>query len=362
MSTNKVSIALTQFLLVCGSMTVTEGALTTDRIDKIDKTLNQIVADNAYNHQGVYCMPGRPYIDGERFIGEIDLLYWHPRVNDTSFGYKSERPVGVSPIRGPLYDLNWAWDFGIRLGGGYNLPFDGFNLNLSYLYFQSSKSTNVYGTTISPFIPTKSIYLLNQSVVQAKSSGDLSINSIDLTLSRESFLSPYFIVSPYAGLKNSWLRFKQNTSYSGGNFLDVNSVYVNDKSNFWGIGPKVGTGMKWFIGNGFDVKGDLAFSFEYGTFKSTYDDRMSQIPTNQIRLVSQSHQFAPIAEFAIGLGWGSYVNQCQQFVELMLSYEGEYWFNQNQTLVIQDANATRVSTSYSDLSVHGATLSFRVNF
>ncbi|MBI5273523.1 MAG: hypothetical protein HY860_00525, partial [Chlamydiales bacterium] len=197
----------------------------------LEKTLQSIIAENAYQQEGVVCAPGVPFLEKESIFFLFDLLYWHARANGTTFCYKAKLPLGINPIEGQTQDIKFGWNLGLRVGGIYNLPHDGWNLTLFYTYFNTNKSNNVDGTVVSPVIPTKSIYLFNKSVQKGNSNAKITMNSIDFLLSRETFLSPYFILSPYAGLKNSWFDFKQNTTFSGGSFLGANSIYVEDKSD-----------------------------------------------------------------------------------------------------------------------------------
>ncbi|MBI5274033.1 MAG: hypothetical protein HY860_03145, partial [Chlamydiales bacterium] len=124
----------------------------------------------------------------------------------------------------------------------------------------------------------------------------------------------------------------------------------------------LGSRAKWFLGEGFNLLGDLALAFQYGIFDVKYQDRMSVLPSNHVKLTSQSHQVAPVAEYSIGIGWGRYVNNCKQFVDFSLLYEGEYWFRQNQTLVVFDAGVSRLENASEDISLHGATFCLQVNF
>lgn len=348
---------ITAALLVSRLLVADEGKET-----NFNSILESLVAKNAYNKVGVVCSSANPYPDKENFAAHLDVLYWHAKANGTIYGYRSEKPQGESPIQGPIEELKFNWDWGFRLGGEYNLSYDGFSLELLYTHFNTNKTNANHGKVISPFIPVKSIYLFNRYVTEAKSTGDISLNSLDFQLSRETFLSPFFTFSPYAGLKNSWLRFKQNTSYSGGSYLGVNSVYVKDKTNFWGIGPKIGSNMQWFIGNGFNIFGDLYCALQYGIFNVSYEDRLSNSSTDQVKLKSQSHQFSPLLSIALGGSWGSYINQCAQFLEFSLAYEGQMWFNQNQNLQVYDADISRIQNISDNISMHGLTITATVNF
>lgn len=302
------------------------------------------------------------YINQNNLYGLVDVLFWHARTGSTYFCYKTEMPYGTSPVQGGMYDLNFGWDLGFRAGIGYDFEHDNWSLSLLYGQFVTTSSSSVNGTAISAVVPSQSIYLFDTPVSNSKSNGKIDRKSINFVLAKETFLSPYFLMKPYVGFETCWLDFSQKVSYTGGNFLSVNSVYVTNISDFWGIGPELGLGANWYLGNGFYVEGDFATSFIYGLFDVTYKDKISYSSTNYVNFKQQFHQFSPIVMFSLGIGWGTYVNQCKQFIDLSLAYEGEYWFRQNQTIQIFNSSISRYQNVGEDLSLHGATLSFEVHF
>ncbi len=316
---------------------------------------NENITKNTPPQNGLYIEQNSPY-------AVLDILYWHARTSGTYYCYKTAMPYNVDPRQGEMYDLKFGWSLGFRIGAGYDFEHDNWGLSLLYSQFVTSTSKSVSASSISPVIPSQSVYLIDEPVMNAKSTGKIDRQAIDFIFSKEAFLSPYFVIKPYVGLETCWLDFSQKVTYSGGTFLGANSVYVTNISDFWGIGPELGIGSNWYIGNGFYVEGDLAASFVYGLFDVTYKDKISPSDTTFVNLKQQFHQFSPIMQFSLGLGWGTYVNQCKQFIDVSLAYEGEYWFRQNQTIQVFSSTLSRYQNVSEDISMHGATLSVKVHF
>ncbi|MCI5051666.1 MAG: Lpg1974 family pore-forming outer membrane protein [Simkaniaceae bacterium] len=327
-----------------------------------EPTLKQFVVPNAMDTLGVVTAPARPEIEGDQYYIDLEPLLWHARVGGTAFAFTNNRATVGLPTKGETKAISMGWDFGFRVGLGYCLPYDGWDLDAHYLYYRTTDSNNTNTTRLSTLTPLKGTLLINRNVDEARSNLKLTLSSIDLMLGREFFVSPFLSVKPAIGLQTSWLNLNQHTAYSGGPFLDVNSYYVDDESKFWGIGPKLSGSSQWFIGNGFSLFGSLGFAMQYGKYDIYYQEDLSNTITDSLFIHEQRHQFDPEIDFGLGLGYGTYVNEHKAFFEVSLWYEGEFWISQNQMIQVFQTNASRFNNVSEDVSMHGATLKVRVNF
>ncbi len=304
----------------------------------------------------------RPNIEGDDIFLDVEPLFWHARINGTAFAYTNNRNTIGLPTKGDTQEVRFGWDFGVRVGAGYSFDYDGWDLLLNYLHYSTTEQENVFTNIMGILMPQKGTTLIGVGVREARSQMSVFVDSIDILLGREYFISPYVAIKPAFGFKSSWFDIKQKTSYTGGAFLDVNSYYVTDKSYFWGIGPKIGAGTEWFLGSGFSLSTTLAAALQYGHFDVSYFQQQSNTANQDLRIRENRHQFAPEIEFGLGLGYGTYLNNHCNYLDVSLWYEGEYWFRQNQTINVLQANAARYINHSEDVSFHGATLKVRVNF
>jgi hypothetical protein len=377
----KISVAITS--LVAISM-VLSAADMDSRVTQLENQMKQVRTETAMGTFGAKTATARPEVDGKGWFITADVLYWHAKVGGTEFAYTDNDPVAALPMKGRTKDMEFDWDWGFRVGAGYNFQHDGWDVHAQYTYFNSDGSESTSAGLNSIIVPLRgSANILNNGNIfayctSAKSQYDFDYQAVDLDLGRAYFLSEKFSVRPYAGLKSAWLDQEQITRYNGGepsnNLYGVgaNTVHVTEDCDFWGLGPRAGLDAKWHLGYGVSIFSNVAAALLYGYFDVDHRERYSETKDkSRIRLHANKHAFSPTVQFQLGLRYDAYVHDNKQHIGIGLGFEAQYWWRQNQMLKINDDLLQRTEDEgalvkydrYSeDVTMYGVTLDFKWDF
>ncbi len=337
------------------------------RVSQLENQMKQVRTETAMGTYGAQTATARAEVDGFGWFITADVLYWHAKVGGTEFAYTDADTNSSLPIRGRVKDVDFEWDWGFRVGLGYNLKHDGWDARVGYTHFDSSGSDAVTAGSNSSVIPTRATtqFLPNvflQNCTSAKAQYDFDYQAIDLDLGRSYFVSESLSFRPNCGIKTAWIDQEQTVRYTGGTHLGGNTVQVKDLCDFWGLGPKAGVDSKWYLGNGFSIFGNLTAGLLFGKFDVDHKQTLSYTPEGDVKLSANRHAFSPTAQFQLGLRYERYLNNNAQHIGIGLGYEGQYWWRQNQMLVADHgfpASHTRFSD---DASMYGLTLDFKWDF
>jgi len=344
------------------------------------------------------------------FFISADFLYWYAR--ETKLSYAAEfimKPaVDVLPPFNPdtriaafptdYKYLNTSWDPGFRIGLGWNMGCDGWDLSANWTYYHNHRKDSCSVPVFTGDSPLEGETGLcdrwnNMSLfgtpiwdrVSAKWS--LHFNQIDLELGRKYWLSPCFTMRPYAGLRGAWSKTKFNVKGElGPKFIapDIDermeSSTDNSNSRLWGVGFTTGIQPTWYFCRSLSLFSNLDASLLWGRFKGQQSEQIFKCEAEQrqpeVAVIFDQQQTAsnhfytmqPIIDLAIGLRWES--NWCcDRFrTELDLGWEHHVWFDYGNRYLISDTSggANPVFKTYtevdSNLIMGGFVLRLRVDF
>lgn len=395
---NKIPLAL-----ALATSSVAFGAMSTnERVAQLEQQMKcvymEVIEDDCDPMMitcGAQTASARPNVQGDQcrcgygWFVSVDVIYWHPKVGGTEYAYSDNSPqLALSPdlseahfpLKGRTKDIDFDWDWGFKVGLGYNFKHDGWDALIEFTRLDSdgSDSTNSgLNGTIVPLRGTSSITNGTGAFTgvflycsHAKSEFDVDYDRLDLEMGRNFYVSPKLALRPYAGLTAAWIELMQKTRYFGGEEvtagvlgLGVNTVHVNDKSHFKGLGPKFGIDTKWTLGHKFSIYGNISGALPYGIFNVTHYEKYSLLEdTNRIKLTADNNRFAPNCVFELGLAYDTYMNENRQHLTIGLGYEAQYWFRANQMLQVTDFEVLRYTRYSEDVSFHGVTLDIRLDF
>lgn len=364
---------------------------TESRINSLESQMKQVRGETAMGTYGAMSASARPEVDGQGVYVLVDVFAWRARMGGTEYLVTSQANITTQslPQFGTVKDINFGWDWGFRVGLGYNFVHDGWDANLVYTYFRTSKSDSHSVGLNDDIVPVRgSSSVVNGEVgsfthcSQATSNARILLNDLVLTLGRSYFVSPQLSFRPSIGLQSTWLDLQQNTTYSKGGQLSVHSVFVNDDLDYWGIGPRFAADGKWFLGKGFSFFGDLAFSLLYAQYDVKHDNWFSsKVPAlsgsssataeHRVKLSNDKHAFTPMTRMMLGLAYDVYVDNDKQHLGVKLGYETHYWWNVQQFLEVDDqfingsaitGQGVRYEHMNEDLAFNGITLEVRWDF
>lgn len=371
----KISIAIASLV---ASSTAFAAMDMDSRVTQLENQMQQVRTETAMGTYGAQTATARAEVDGYGWFFTFDVLYWHAKAGGTEFAYSDQDPRAQLPIRGRTKDIDFEWDWGIRVGAGYNFEHDGWDLRAQYTWFDTNGSDSTRAGANSSIVPLRGsstiVALPTNSNRQflfctsAKSQYDFDYSAIDLELGRAYFISGKLSFRPHWGLKTAWFDQEQITRYTGGLAngddlgLQGDTVHIKDDCDFWGLGPRVGVDSKWHLGYGFSIFGNVAGALLFGHFDVEHKERYSAASDNRIKLSANRHAFSPTAQMQLGLRYDKYMHDNTQHIGVGLGFEAQYWWRQNQMLKIDDAQVLKYERYSEDVSMHGLTLDIQWDF
>ncbi len=290
----------------------------------------------------------------------VDFLYWRPWQDDMVYALlQLPESNGTGNIK--IAELDYEWSPGFRLGLGYNLPYDGWDIGLAWTWYQTSASSHLSSTdpSIVPVLLTPPVGSLREVTKKASSHWSLHFNVLDFQIGRHFFESKRFSLRPAVGLKTAWIHEKWKTSY-GDLFEDdfikaTKSVFLCIVKD-WSIGPEVGINGKWHVGGQWSILGDVggAILYHYYDLKSEKSDfdLMGEAQGGAVKRNIQPIQ--PMVQLALGLGWGKCFGK--QALELSAAYEFQYWWNESQFVNFSNLQP------HGSLALSGLSVSMKIDF
>ncbi|MDN3505580.1 MAG: Lpg1974 family pore-forming outer membrane protein [Rhabdochlamydiaceae bacterium] len=334
-----------------------------EQVALLQAKVDRVTESNALKTEGAVTGSGYPNIsDPKNFYLFIEPMVMHAKVDGTTYAYTATGPANTSPIRADSRDVKFHWDWGLRTGVAYHFPKKDWTIEASYTWIETQGYTKASSNILGSVMPLKGVIHLGSGVQWASSSVSVNQDTILGVIKKSYFVSPTVSLTPYGGLKNSWINLKQWTQYFGGESLSNNVMHINDKNHFWGIGPSIGSGADFYLGKGFSFIGDFQLAFQYGLFRIEYDEAQSNLTSNRIKLEESRHQFAPNFEMNLGVKWGSYFNNNHNYFSFSAGYQMQYWFRMNQIINVLQANAQRYINIAEDISYVGFIMSAKLTF
>lgn len=304
--------------------------------------------------------PARPSIKkGYDVWIKGDALVWQAAEDGLTYLYSGNQ------TRRDLHTVSFDWDWGFRLGAGYNTPKDGWDIDLSWTRIynqahghQNSHSSNTlfpaWTVAANPFAGT---------IHHAKAHLHIHLNQIDLDLGREFYVSKSLTVRPFAGLRTDWISqhytiHMKGVATSDASFLEQTAHL---KSKFWGFGFAAGLGTEWWIKGGWALYGDAAMSLLMGFFD--IDQKGSQ---NAVNVWSQDKNFRSgkaILDLGLGFKWATLLHDNRFGLTFKAGYEYHLYFNQNQFVASTGNTALELFNPVKgDLAYQGVTGSIQFDF
>ncbi|MDN3505583.1 MAG: Lpg1974 family pore-forming outer membrane protein [Rhabdochlamydiaceae bacterium] len=334
------------------------------RVSQLETQMKQARTTNEMGSAGANTAVARPDKDLTGFYIGAGFVYQQAKAGGTEYAYTDDS-ANTYPIKGDMSDINYKWDWGLNIMAGYNMPHDGMDLRLGYHYFDQSSNNSTSSGLNGTVVPLRSSSSIRTGTAgsftacdKATSDYSLDMNLLDLQLGRDYFVSKMLSFRPYFGLVSDWIDQSQKTQYTGGSQLGSNTVEVNDKSNFWGMGPELGLGSKWFIGQGFSFFSDANASLLYGRFGVRHKEKYTDDVNQELIVNGNVHRVVPTAQLVMGLGYDIMLDDDSHHFGIRLGYNVEYYFFQNQMLKVdyELGNNPQFERTNESLGIHGITL------
>lgn len=284
-----------------------------------------------------------------------NFIYW--TLHQEGLSYCTSEKIPSHSEKGVVHDLDWKWEPGFRLGGGCNLPYDGWDLQTQYTWIhgdaRNSKSEGDSSTTLSPRWMVKGC---STDLMSAYAHWNSHYQNLCLEVGRNSYWSPRFKVRLHTGLEATWIDQSYSVQYTEKNEA---IHYLQLEQKFRGIGLRTGLNTNWELTKNVSVFGDLALASIWGQFNE--QRRENQQERRELSTVfnieDHSHKLEPVLNLALGLRWEAWLDHDQLHFSMEAGWEHQLWLLHG--LWIQKAGELY---HRGDLSLQGLTLKGRFDF
>ncbi len=303
--------------------------------------------------------------DSDRLWVEGEVLLWQASESGLDYGVKSSSQTKLS---GHVEHPHFNWDWGFKLGIGYKLPHDKWDLFLNYTYVHANADGHAHASSNGAIFPTREAPFglpNNFFAEKAHIHWNAALHIGDLELGRTCFLSRSISVRPFIGVRGLIIDQELDITYQGG--TAVPAGFKKDKvdihNDFWGVGLRVGFNSLWELGGGFGIYGDGAGSIVSGHFDVHQHEKFVSPNSNRVNFKNDQSIACAIAELALGLQWDHFFYKDRFHFGAKLGWEFNVFFNQNQmSRFLSGTNPGAISNEDDDLSFQGLSLGLRLDF
>ncbi|MBS0619903.1 MAG: hypothetical protein JSS61_00380 [Verrucomicrobia bacterium] len=302
-----------------------------------------------------------------------DMLYWTATSDGWNVGIVDHAPSSTTPTRSArVKEIDPKWEFGWRVGLGWDLSYDGWDLDLNWTHFGDKASENVHiDPSKKTFFPSRSLpSALMNTASGAKSSWHLHFDTLDFSFGRAFQVDKSFSIRPSMGLRAARIQQSLKVNYENvvsllnqqlGLPSPIPTLHVYEDNDFWGLGILAGLDTRWVLCKHFNLYADAMGSLLWGDF-----DQSNKTHSESQTFVHMKDDYQAIRgnlDLAAGFLWDWYLAKRRVYLALNVGYEYHIWFNQNQFDTFDNVLAGgNFYKEASNLSLTGLVLGMRLKF
>jgi hypothetical protein len=270
-----------------------------------------------------------------------------------------------------LEELHFKWEPGYRVEGGFNIPHDNWDAYFCWTHLDAEAQNHINagtGNGLFPYWAFPNGAAGDEFFAKAKSHWKLHLNLADGELAKDYFVGKHLSLSPFIGLRSAWIDQEYNLEYENAPFaagLTLNDS-VHMKCDYWGLGPRAGIDMKWWLNKEFSIYGTAAISLLYGEFSINQKEQAEFLPVVQtvrpLHFHDSLHIARPITDIGIGLEWENMFYDDRLHLALSAGWEQHVFFDQNQFIRFVNSSTTSLLSNRGDLALEGWTFALRLDF
>ncbi len=292
------------------------------------------------------------------------MLFWRSNIGSMSYGTTSNSTTSISD--GRVKDLDFDWEFGFRLGLGYKLPHDKWDLFVNYTYVYGNAKGHAGGANGILFpvwatnfgLTPKNPFFANSA--QAK--WHINLNMADLELGRTCRVGKWLTIRPFIGLRGLVIDQEYNVEYQGGTVAPLDADKVHMDNDFWGVGIRVGGNTLWGLGKGISIYGDGSVSLLSGNFDIHEHEKLENANLTLMHLQTDLESLVVAADLALGLQWDYMFTKDRYHLGVKLGWEFDLFFDQNRLFNFLGNSPGAFQSIRDDLSFQGLTFGLRFDF
>ncbi|NGX36932.1 MAG: hypothetical protein K1000chlam2_00078 [Chlamydiae bacterium] len=324
--------------------------------------------------------PARPRTCNGDWVITVAGFYWNSHQDGMEYAIENnvENPgSNIINLEGSqqinrLIDAKYKtpdfdWDFGFKVGLGYNTTCDGWDFGVLWTWYRGKAIDHVEAEADDNrvLLPLWSAYAPLQGgtlyATDIENNWKVEVNLVDLELGREYWTSKYLTLRPFVGIRIAYLNQNYCIKHKGGSFSANNQAggptalqqawnnEVELENDFKSAGLRAGLDTLWNFGCGWGLYGNFALSILYGRFDFEHDEtnRRATDPHEKAKIADAKNSFRAsrgAADLALGVQWHGMFCQCQYGFTVMLGWEHHLFFDQNQLWRVVRIGDTFIST------------------
>jgi len=306
---------------------------------------------------------------------DVSFIYWQPTQENMELGLLTTTYTGTSKSQELNPTFNYKPGFKIGLGG--NFDHDNWDMHGEYTWFHNTNSSST-GLPVSEAGVVNGInpawgspnanYGTSNSYSTAAQKWTLDMDLLDLDLGRWYYVGTKLTCRPSFGLRGAVIKQQANQTYTNDNVLvgTVNTLTVKNKSNSWAIGPKFALDSNWVIGSGFRLFGNAEADVLYTRYTKLSSDLKNTSVTFVPEVFTKQSSVGTLRthiDLVTGLGWGTYIDCNNWYLDFSAGYEFQVFFDQNAFRFFSDNVMHGKSFAPNgNLYLQGLTLTARLDF
>jgi len=284
--------------------------------------------------QPAFTPSARPYIQAEwNVFLTADFIYWTVREDGLVYAMSG---TGIqNPRRGHLHALDWSCDPGFKVGLGFNLPHDGWDIYSEYTWIHSDANDSTHQrdatAATSTLIPYWALDSSNNQLTDARANWDVTFNNLTLELARNSYLSQYFKLRFHAGLQGARINQDYHARYIE---VDSTRMHLDLEQDFWGVGLRAGFNGAWQFIKTLSFFGDLSAATLWGQYDLHRHQTSisSNIAVVTLNTDASPHTMQPVIGLIAGVRWEDWLNHDRIHFLLQVGWEQQVWLSHNQMI------------------------------
>jgi hypothetical protein len=284
----------------------------------------------------------------------VDAEYLLLRPRRRAFDFAITDPSTKDAPIGCIESLEWRTRSGVRVGGGYAFPGDGWEIGAYYTYLHSDADAFAARPTGGTLFATLTHPGTIEQVDTALAESGINFNVVDVEIARRFNCAERLAFRVFGGARIASIDQSLNAFYNGG---DANLAEVHSPIEFDGAGIRVGGEGYWNTNWGLSLFASASGSLLFGDFRSTLIQTNNNGATTDVNVVDDFEKIVPVIEMGIGVAW-QYRN-----LQVRVGYEMSNWFGLvDSPDFVDDVHQGKVAHRVSDLSLDGLDLRVRLSF
>lgn len=302
-----------------------------------------------------------------------DFLYWFVQQDGMDIGYNTTTSLGaiLPPSNGLKASQQGGWQPGFKVGIGADFDIDHWVGYLEYTWLHASTSQSLTAPS-GQIINLGTWYgrygaALDHTAASVSSKWRVNLDMLDALVSRPYYEGRNLTITPFAGIRALWLR--QNFRLSATAPITATlpgPIISHNQSKSWALGPRAGMQSHWLLGLGFRLEADAAAALLFQRYSTVAHrgDAISATPAGAGDLIQYKKYgcLRPIMDMGLGLGWGTYLDCQNYYLDLAANYDFLFFWGQNMMRHLVDDYAYGIDGAPADLFYNGLTLTFRFDF